>query len=82
MTKYIKIPKKNPHLNALKDDYLATVGEKIQDSPLENTQGTHYLVGSSRLTQEQADGLVSRNPSVTIGAMTAGWVTKSTKEEE
>ena len=81
MTKYIKIPKNNPHLDTFKDDYVSTVGEKIQDNPLENEQGTHYLVGSSRLTQEQADGLVSRNPSVTIGAMPAGWKTKQSLTE-
>lgn len=77
MTLYIKMPKNNPFFNNFKADYLATTGEKIQDSPAENEQGTHYLVGSSRLTQEQADELVSRNPSVTImNSWPNGWVTK------
>lgn len=77
MTLFIKMPKQNPHLEGFKADYLATTGEKIQDTPLENDQGTHYLVGSSRLTQEHADELASRNPSVTImNSWPAGWVTK------
>ena len=61
--------------------YLELTGEKIQDYPLVNEQETHYLVGSSRLTQEIADQLVSEFPPVTItNTMPVGWVTKESPQ--
>lgn len=78
MTLYIKMPQA-PGLDygIFRARYLELTGEKIQDTPLENEQGTHYLVGSSRLSQAIADQLVSEFPAVTIGQdMPVGWLTK------
>ena len=75
---FITIPVDSQDFNLadFKADYKATTGENIQNNPPINEEETHYLVGSSKLTQEQADGLVERNPSVTIGSYPVGWVTK------
>lgn len=63
--------------DAFKMRYLELTGEAIQDVPLENIQETHYVVGSSRLSQAIADQLVLEFPAVTIGQdMPAGWTTK------
>ncbi len=37
-----------------RDEYFLEVNEKIQTNPLENKEGTHYLIGSSRITEESA----------------------------
>lgn len=78
MTQFIKIPSKAPFdINAFKARYLELTGEKIQGNPLVNDVETHYLVGSSRLTQEIADKLTSEFPLVNIAkTMPAGWITK------
>lgn len=77
MALYIKIPKQNPFYGSFKDRYLELTDEKIQDSPLENEQRTHYLVGSSRLSPEIADQLISEFPQVSIrDSWPIGWVTK------
>jgi len=75
MTLFIRIPV--DELETFSEKYLKETSEKIQDNPPINEAETHYLVGSGRLTQEQADGLVSRNPSVRItNSWPAGWVKK------
>lgn len=76
MTIYVKIPKVD--LASFKPAYLALVGETIQSQPLENTEETHYLVGSSRVTQAQIDSLVNDYPDVsyTSDNYPQGWVTK------
>ena len=81
MTLFIKMPilADNPvySFEDFKARYLELTGEKIQNDPLENDQETHYLVGSSRLTQEIADQLISEFPMVTIAnAIPTGWITK------
>lgn len=81
MTLYLKMPiaPDTPvySFEDFKARYLELTGEKIQDSPLENEQETHYLVGSSRLTQEKADQLTSEFPPVTIvNTWPTGWITK------
>lgn len=59
---------------AFKADYEALTGETIQDPPPENKLGTHYIIGSSRLTQEQADILVLDHPGITFSVtMPVGW---------
>jgi len=63
--------------------YLELTGENIQQSPLTNTQETHYMTGSSRLTQAIADQLDSEFPMVIIsnkGVWPVGWVTKDPPE--
>ncbi len=35
---------------AFSEDYFNEVGEQIQALPQENAEGTHYVVGSSRVT--------------------------------
>jgi hypothetical protein len=53
-------------LERFKNRYLELVGEKIQDHPNVNRQNTHYLVGSSRLTQGMANQLAAEFPMVTV----------------
>lgn len=36
--------------NGFADDYFLEVNERIQSNPIENKEGTHYMVGSSRIT--------------------------------
>lgn len=79
MTLYVQMPiaPNNPvySYEDFKARYLELTGEKVQDNPLVNLQQTHYLVGSSRLTQAIADQLVSEFPPVTItNVWPAGWV--------
>ena len=60
--------------------YLELTGEAVQSGPLTNTQETHYLIGSWRLTQTIADQLASEFPMVIIsakGVWPIGWVTKT-----
>lgn len=52
MTTYIIWDKEND--DSFRPAYLALSGEKIQDRPQENAAQTHYMVGSSRVTPEQA----------------------------
>lgn len=80
MTLFIKMPIQHPFYEAFKARYLELTGEGIQKYPRTNTQETHYLVGSSRLTQEITDQLVSEFPMVQIAdKIPVGWVDK---EEE
>lgn len=37
--------------------YLAKTGEKIQDDPMESEDGLSYMVGSSRVTEQQLSEL-------------------------
>lgn len=81
MSTYLQMPiaPNNPvyTLAKFKTRYLEVVGEHIQDGPVENAQGTHYLVGSSRLIQAQAVQLAAEYPMVTItDHWPVGWVTK------
>lgn len=38
--------------------YLEVTGEKIQATPLENTDGTHFMVGTSRIFSRHIKDLV------------------------
>lgn len=81
MTQFIKMPitPDTPvySFEDFKTRYLELTDEKIQDSPLENEQSTHYLVGSSRLTQDIADQLTDEFPQVSIiNIWPIGWITK------
>jgi len=80
MTQFIKIPQApGVDFQAFKDDYLVTTGEKIQNTPIANEQDTHYLVGSSRLSQEDANALISRHHGITIAkTIPAGWKNRET----
>ncbi len=72
MTLFIVYPKADH--TAFSKVYLATTGEAIQDNPEESINGL-CMVGSSRLTQEQADKLTAAFPSVKISdAIPADWV--------
>lgn len=63
--------------DGFKARYLELTNESIQTQPLENEQGTHYLVGSSRLTQVIADQLKSEFPMVSItDNWPVGWTPK------
>ena len=80
---YLQIPiqPNNPvySFEDFKTRYLELTNERIQISPLVNTQETHYLVGSWRLTQTIADQLASEFPMVIIsvkGVWPVGWTTK------
>ena len=44
--------------------YLEQVEENIQASPMENQEGTHYLVGSSKVKQEHIDVLAAAYDSI------------------
>ena len=55
MTQFITWPKTIDE--KFRAAYLAKTGEKIQDTPLESEDGLSYLVGSSRVSQEQLDEL-------------------------
>ncbi|MGR3179848.1 MAG: hypothetical protein ACUZ8E_17550 [Candidatus Anammoxibacter sp.] len=87
MTIFIKMPimnQSNPNytLDGFKARYLELTNESIQTEPLENEQGTHYLVGSSRITQEVADQLKDEFPMITfIDEIPDGWVTFKTTIE-
>lgn len=81
MTLFLKMPiaPNNPvyTLEGFKNRYLELTGEMIQSKPLTNTQETHHLVGSSRLTPEIAEQLESEFPPVSIiNKWPSGWVTK------
>ena len=80
-SRYLKMPIAPNNSVYLFEDfkarYLELTGENIQDAPLTNEQETHYMVGSSRLTQEDADTLASEFPMVNItNSWPVGWVTK------
>ena len=38
-------------------EYFLEVGEQIQNTPAENLEGTHYMVGSSRCTEASMETL-------------------------
>ena len=83
MTLFIKMPiaPDNPvySFEDFKVRYLELTEESIQSTPLTNEQETHYLVGSSRLTQEISDQLTSEFPPVSIAnTIPVGWITKET----
>tara|TARA_R110000851_G_scaffold241680_2_gene394281 strand:+ start:1812 stop:2024 length:213 start_codon:yes stop_codon:yes gene_type:complete len=40
-----------------RDEYFLETGERIQSNPQENAEGTHYMVGSSRITVASAEAL-------------------------
>jgi len=76
---YIKFPTTPPNfdLEQFKDDYLSTTGETLQGIPLENKQETHYMIGSSRITNSQFDALKDDYPTISkTNNWPAGWVTK------
>lgn len=55
MTQFITWPKT---INTkFRTAYLAKTGEKIQDTPLESEDGLSYMVGSSRVSENQLDEL-------------------------
>ena len=64
--------------------YLAKTGEKIQDNPLESEDGLSYMVGSSRVSQNQIDALkadtnITAKPDDIVtrkDIFPAGWVQK------
>lgn len=64
-------------LAKFKARYLELTGESVQDNPPQNAQGTHYIIGSSRLTQVHADQLANEFPQVIISnAFPVGWEPK------
>jgi len=77
-TIFLKIPSKAPFdMDAFKARYLELTGEGIQSNIAQNTQETHYLIGSSRLTQEVADQLSSEFPLVSnMTSFPASWQEK------
>lgn len=82
MTIFLQMPivPNNPiyTYEGFKARYLEVTGERIQSRPLENAQGTHYMVGSSRITQAQAAQLASEFPMVTItNNWPVAWVGKN-----
>ncbi len=79
MTNYIKFPTApNIDLNQFRADYLSITGEKIQENPLENEQGTYWLVGSSRIGKAEFNQIKALYPSVTMtDKVPNGWVSKT-----
>ena len=79
MTIYIKIPSKSPFdIDAFKARYLELTNEHIQNNPPQNEQETHYLVGSSKLTQKVANQLSVEFPLVSNSKnIPDSWVDKS-----
>jgi len=79
MTQYIKMPQADESgysFIGFKARYLELSGEKVQNVPAENDTQSHYLVGSSRLSQGDTDTLVAEFPmvSATVDAFPGGWV--------
>lgn len=74
MTTYIQIPQTEI---TFATRYLELTGETVQTTPLENMAQTHYLVGSSRVTQEQITTLEIEFPDIiTTNEFPSLWVTK------
>lgn len=62
---------------AFRSAYFAATGEKIQASPRQDQEGARFLVGSSRITDEQAQTLLAMPefPGLYIGGAAPGdWV--------
>ncbi len=53
--------------------YLDTVGEAIQNNPIANDTMTHYVVGSSRITQDYIDILQAAFPATYFGTSRPDW---------
>jgi len=73
-TTYIKIP-----VDKLEDfsaAYYAETGENIQSNPPINEEGTHYLVGSTRIKTTQKLKLKLLHISVAMGAYPKVWEPK------
>ena len=72
---YIQTPTSG--FDGFKDDYLEETGEAIQSTPLMNTEETHYLIGSSRITQDNFNALVEVHTDISISDdVPDDWVTK------
>ena len=56
--------------------YLAETGEKIQNTPLESSDGLYYLVGSSRATSAHLANLAAIHTEMETnkGSEPASWV--------
>lgn len=79
--KYIKMPI-NPvgqyNFEDFKARFLELTNMSIQENPLENVSGTHYLVGTEKLSDATQDMIKAEFPQVTYTnhAFPPGWVTK------
>lgn len=82
---YIKFPTSPPNfdLAQFKAAFLGEVVDnegnpvKIQDSPLENEQETHYLIGCPWVTDDNFTALKAEFPAISKTVnFPAGWVTK------
>lgn len=79
MIKFVKINKLLSLLtiNKFKARYLALTGETVQDNLMENNFRTHYMFGTSRLSDENAAIISSEFISVTVlNEYPANWVDK------
>lgn len=60
--------------------YLAKTGEKIQDNPMESEDGLSYMIGSSRVSENQLDELkVDVEINTNKNTPPVNWVFKQTK---
>jgi hypothetical protein len=59
--------------SSFRETYFSLTGEAIQDSPPMDNTNSYYLVGSSRITEEQKELLTSTFPEMYISDVYPDW---------
>ena len=75
--KFIKIPNDADYAD-FKARYLELTNMAIQNTPLENVEETHYLVGTHKLSDATQAMLEAEFPNISItnDTIPAGWTSK------